>query len=140
MFKAMIYAALIVWLYNRYIKPKPKVVRKVKVKKDLLKPKINKDEYADKLMRVGLELKELGDIQEVLLKDVNASMSDLEALLKRITDVRNDLASNRMNYIQLTTPKQTEAQLELLVDQGIRQCDEIRDNIKELLHAHHSAR
>lgn len=140
MLKAMIYAALIVWLYNRYIKPKPKVVRKVKVKKDLLKPKIDKDEYADKLMRVGLELKELGDIQDALLKDTNTPMSDFEALLKRITDVRNDLASNRMNYIQLTTPKQTEADLELLIAQGIRQCDEIRDKIKELLHAHHSAR
>jgi hypothetical protein len=140
MFKAMIYAALIVWLYNRYIKPKPKVVRKVRVKRDLLKPKGDLDEYAKKLMAIGLELKELGDVYDILLQDEHTPMDKFEAMLKRLTDVRNDLASNRLIYIQLSTPKQTEAELALLVDQSIRQCDIIRDKIKELLHAHHSTR
>ena len=136
----MIYAALIVWLYNRYIKPKPKVVRKVRVKRDLLKPKGDLDEYAKKLMAIGLELKELGDVYDILLQDEHTPMDKFEAMLKRLTDVRNDLASNRLIYIQLSTPKQTEAELALLVDQSIRQCDIIRDKIKELLHAHHSTR
>lgn len=140
MIKAMIYAALIVWLYNRYIKPKPKVVRKVRVKRDLLKPKGDLDEYAKKLMAIGLELKELGDVYDILLQDEHTPMDKFEAMLKRLTDVRNDLASNRLIYIQLSTPKQTEAELALLVDQSIRQCDIIRDKIKELLHAHHSTR
>jgi hypothetical protein len=138
--KAMIYATLIVWIYNRYIKPKPKVVRKVRVKRDLLKPKGDLDEYAKKLMAIGLELKELGDVYDILLQDEHTPMDKFEAMLKRLTDVRNDLASNRLIYIQLSTPKQTEAELALLVDQSIRQCDIIRDKIKELLHAHHSTR
>jgi hypothetical protein len=127
-----------VWLYNRYLKPKPKPVRKVKVYPNLLKPKIDIIEYSRRFYNIGTELKEIGETYQQYKE--HTPLATLECLLKRTRDVRNDLASNRLIYIQLSTPKQTEAELALLVDQSIRQCDIIRDKIKELLHAHHSTR
>ena len=53
MIKAMIYATLIVWIYNRCLKPKPKPVRKVKVYPNLLKPKIDIIEYSRLFYNIG---------------------------------------------------------------------------------------
>ena len=138
MIKAMIYATLIVWIYNRYLKPKPKPVRKVKVYPNLLKPKIDIIEYSRRFYNIGTELKEIGETYQQYKE--HTPLATLECLLKRTRDVRNDLATNRLAYIQLTSKNTSEAYMRRLVDESIEDADRFIDKLKGMINAHHKTR
>ena len=138
MIKAMIYATLIVWIYNRYLKPKPKPVRKVKVYPNLLKPKIDIIEYSRRFYNIGTELKEIGETYQQYKE--HTPLVTLECLLKRTRDVRNDLATNRLAYLQLTSKNTSEAYMRRLVDESIEDADQFIDKLKGMIDAHHKTR
>ena len=135
MIKAMIYATLIVWIYNRYLKPKPKPVRKVKVYPNLLKPKIDIIEYSRRFYNIGTELKEIGETYQQYKE--HTPLATLECLLKRTRDVRNDLTANRLAYLQVKSKNSSDEYVRRLVDESIAEADQFIDKLKGMIDAHH---
>ena len=138
MIKAMIYAILIVWIYNRYLKPKPKPVRKVKVYPNLLKPKIDIIEYSRRFYNIGTELKEIGETYQQYKE--HTPLATLECLLKRTRDVRNDLTANRLAYLQVGSKNSSDEYVRRLVDESIAEADQFIDKLKGMIDAHHKTR